>query len=223
VDGTTLARSGLEAVMPRKLWILLVVGLLPIVDRPARAQEVVGAQRVEINSALFAGGNIFLPKTASSERLRAFIVNLALTANLNQFVGFEGDVGVALGRHTALDLYGVAPSQRSTLTPTVIVYTGSVVVNPIRSDRRYVPFVQAGVGGWRTLNGEEAGNVRLSPSTTYLSGMVGGGLRWFPIRHWGLRLDYRYFVLADTNTAAVADNGPRRTAHQLYAGLIVTF
>lgn len=209
--------------MPKRLWILVVVGLLPIVDRPARAQDVVGAQRVEIDSALFAGGNIFLPKTPTNERLRAFILNVALTANLNQFVGFEGDVGVALGRHTALDLYGVAPSARTTLTPTVVVYTGSVIVNPIRSDRRYVPFVQAGLGGWRTLNGDEAANVRLAPSTTYLTAMVGGGLRWFPIRHWGLRLDYRYFALANTGGGAVADNGPRRTAHQIYAGLIVTF
>lgn len=209
--------------MPKKLWVLLVVGLLPIVDRPALAQEVVGAQRVEINSALFAGGNIFFPKGTSNERLRAFVVNVALTANLNQFVGFEGDLGVALGRHTAFDLYGVAPSTQTALTPTVLVYTGSVIVNPIRSDRRYVPFVQAGLGGWRTFSGDEAINVSLSPSRTYLAGMVGGGFRWFPIRHWGLRLDYRYFMLGNNNGSAVTDNGPRRTAHQIYTGLIVTF
>ena len=210
--------------MPRKLWIFLVAGLLPIVDRPALAQEVVGAQRVEIDSAIFAGGNIFLPRSPSThKRLRTFVVNAAVTANLNQFVGFEGNIGVALGRHAALDLYGVAPSTDTTLTPTVVIYTGSVIVNPIRSDRRYVPFVQAGIGGWRTMSGAEAANVNLSPSTTYLTAMVGGGFRWFPIRHWGLRLDYRYFAITSNGGAAVADDGPRRSAHQIYAGLIVTF
>ena len=209
--------------MPKKLWVLLVAGLLPIVDRPALAQEVVGAQRVEIDSAIFAGGNIFLPRSPSNERLRAFVVNAAVTANLNQFVGFEGNIGVALGRHAALDLYGVAPSTNPALTPTVLLYTGSVIVNPIRSDRRYVPFVQAGLGGFRTMGGAEATNVSLAPSTTYLTAMVGGGLRWFPIRHWGLRLDYRYYAISNNGSAAVADNGPRRSAHQIYAGLIVTF
>jgi len=207
--------------MARKRVVLVVACIAALAGtRSAFAQEV-GARRVEINSALFAGGTVVFPKTDAGDRLRAFVINAAVTANLNALVGLEGDIGVALGRHAALDLYGVAASTRG--TPTILMYTGSVIVNPIRSDRRFVPFLQAGAGGWRTFAESETTAVRLTPSTDYLTVMVGGGVRWFPIPYWGLRADYRYHSLFKGDRTAFGDGDGRRAAHQVYVGLIVTF
>jgi hypothetical protein len=36
---------------------------------------------------------------------------------------------------------------------------------------------------------------------TYLTGNVGGGLKWFSTRHFGLRGDYRLFMVKNKDTA----------------------
>jgi hypothetical protein len=53
---------------------------------------------------------------------------------------------------------------------------------------------------------------------------AGGGVRWFPIRHWGFRGDYRLMRIVRDETGPVPD-GARivRSAHRLYGAFVMTF
>jgi hypothetical protein len=60
-------------------------------------------------------------------------------------------------------------------------------------------------------------------SENYLTGNVGGGLKWFAGNHWGARADYRLMVVNDKTAAPefFGHNG-LRYGHRIYGGLLFT-
>lgn len=204
--------------MTRRL-LVLTAALLAVPGLGA-AQEVPGAERIEIGSAIFGGGMIFVPSADRSlDASRNYVLSAAVTTNLNPWIGLEGDIGVALGRSGAHKLYGVTSNQR---TPNVLMYSGNVILNPFRSDRSVVPYVSGGIGGLRTFDAIETSTYGLPSSRSYLTGSVGGGVRWFPIRHTGFRADYR-FIGIDNDAPAAAARRIVRSAHRVYGALVLTF
>jgi opacity protein-like surface antigen len=207
--------------MTRRILILVSVVMLLGAGK-ASAQESVGAGRVEIGAALFGFGATFLPQADPSQpRLDSYVLSGALTRNLNHRYGVEGDFGFVFGtRDVPASTTTAAPVDAK--TPNVLMYSANLVFNPIRSDRRIVPYVDAGVGAWSVFGGSQIGNFGLAPDATYLTGSVGGGVRWFIINHWGVRADYRY-ILIDQGSHTTALQPGHVSAHRLYGALVMTF
>jgi hypothetical protein len=71
---------------------------------------------------------------------------------------------------------------------------------------------------------DEVANLGITSNTTFLTGNVGGGARWFAGRHWGVRGDYR-LTLVDGKESAPAFFGRDsvRYGHRVSAGLVFTY
>jgi hypothetical protein len=115
----------------------------------------------------------------------------------------------------------VLSDQRS---PCLYAYTGNVVVNPIGNDRLIVPYATAGLGGITLLDNKDTGSIGVTDKTTYFAGNVGGGVKWFAHRYFGLRGDYRLVMVNDKATAPEFF-GQRevRYGHRVYGGLLFTY
>jgi hypothetical protein len=194
--------------------------ILALTAAPSLAQESTGAERIEISSAVFGGGLFVVPPPVSGEDAsRSYVVSGAVTANLTARIGVEGDVGVALGRTDTHRVFGTVPTDQR--TPNIMTLLVNGVYSPARSDRPFVPYVTAGVGALTVFGDTASPPFGLAPQHTYFVGSFGGGLRWFPVPHWGFRGDYRYLpIKKDDRTSPQPVVG---SAHRVYAALVLTF
>jgi hypothetical protein len=188
----------------------------------AYAQERAGAGRIEVSA--FPGGGVFFG-TSSNENEPDFgnyTVGAAFTWNVNRWIGIEGEVGNAVGVKQTLDFNGATlASQHS---PCFFGYSANAVVHPFGNDHALVPYGTGGLGGLRMLDTEEVANLGVTTPTNYLTGNVGGGLKWFASRHWGARGDYRLMIVNDNADApAFFGSDGTRYGHRVYGGLIFTY
>jgi Outer membrane protein beta-barrel domain len=206
-------------------WLTIGVVMALAMPGAAAAQEVTGAQRIEIGSALFGGGVLFVPSSSASGPVsRSYIVSGAVTTNVNRWIGVEGDIGLALGSNAAHSVYGVLPTNSNRVLPNALLYSANVVYNPVGSDRKLIPYVSAGGGALTTFALASGSQFGLEGNATYPTASAGGGIRWFPIPHWGVRGDYRFMGIRHE---APTDPGPEsrvvRSAHRIYGALVLTF
>lgn len=204
--------------MTRKL--LMFAALTVALTGTATAQEV-GAGRVEIGSALFGVGALFMQSTTPTEpKFNKYVFGGAATFNFNGLIGVEADLGLTLGQRRDMTVEGAL---RHWGTPNLFSYSGSLVYSPIGSDRRVAPYIVGGVGAWTIFDIGGAADLGLTGPKTYLTGNAGGGVRWFMVRHWGVRADYRHILI--NNDVTVPLFGPRenRHANRVYGALEVTF
>ena len=185
----------------------------------------VQAQESPIQVTLIpAGATSFTEgKETNEPSFTNYDLGAALTVNLNRYFGVEGEVVGSVGRSQRLE-FGSAGLEAT--SPNLLQYSGNVVVSA--PDFAIVPFVTGGIGGV-TLYDREA--VGIQRNKTFLSGNVGGGLKWNTGR-WGLRADYRFLAVRSRDVAPSAPNErPRpdffgkenRYGHRLYAGVMVNF
>ncbi len=73
------------------------------------------------------------------------------------------------------------------------------------------------------VTGEQAPETGLTRNETYLTGNVGGGLKWFASRHVGVRADYRFFMVKSKDTAPSFFGREDRWGHRVYGGLLLTY
>ena len=188
----------------------------------AFAQETTGAGRQEISA--FPGGGVFFgsSSTETEPNFGNFTVGAAYTFNFNRRFGVEGEVGNAIGVKQNMNFNG--ENLISQETPHFFAYNANAVFNPIGNDRAFVPYVTGGLGGLRLMQTDEVANLGVTAATNYLTGNVGGGLKWFATRHWGARGDYRLIVVND-NTSAPMFFGREeiRYGHRVYGGLLFTY
>jgi hypothetical protein len=204
-------------------WLAYATAVL-LMPGVAAAQEGVGAERIEIGSAIFGGGLLVTPSADSSaSATRSYVISGAFTVNVNPRFGLEGDLGVALGNRQTHDLYGVLPPDPDRSRPNVLIFSGNVIYNPLSSERKVVPYISFGAGALRTFALAEGSQFGLHGQTIYPTGSIGGGVRWFPIRHWGFRGDYRYLGIYRNNENPSAGAARVRSAHRLYGALVMTF
>lgn len=200
---------------------LVVIAAVCLGVGTARAQESVGAGRVEIGG-FPGGGMVFTSSSTSAEPdFTNFAVGGSLTFNFNQWIGIEGEAGQAPGRHQLINYNGQTLTDQH--TPCMVVYNANVVVSPFGNKRAFVPYATGGAGGLTMLNIDEA-NLGVTENTTYPTASVGGGVKWFAARHFGVRADYRMFVLKNKDTApAFFGREENRQGHRVYGGVLLTF
>ena len=208
--------------MARKV-VAVLAGVLLFAAAGAYAQERVGgAGRVEIGA--FPGGGMFFMKTTNGNEpaFGNYALGGSFTVNANRFVGVEGEGGGTLGVHQAFTFGERAyTNQRS---PNTWMYHGNVVVNPAGSDRPLVPYATAGLGGLTLCPcGDARDTLGITTYKTYLTGNVGGGLKYFATPHVGFRGDYRLFVVRNNSTAPLFFGNETRYGHRVQGGLVFTY
>jgi len=188
----------------------------------ASAQErVEGAGRVEIGA--FPGGGMFFTQTSNGNEpaFGNYALGGSFTVNVNRYLGLEGEAGGTLGVHQAFTFNNAEfTNQRS---PSTWTYAGNVVVNPGGSDRALVPYATAGLGGLTLSRHRGAPDVGISAYKNYLTGNLGGGLKYFVAPHVGFRGDYRFFIVGDNKTAPAFFGTETRYGHRVQGGLVLTY
>ncbi len=194
--------------------IALVAGALVLSAASALAQEVApGPGRVEV-TVIPAGGTFFTSK-GSDPDFGNYTYGGALAVNFSKFVGVEGEVGGTAGIAQDLALSGGTSNLK---TPNTLNYAGNVIVSAATGGS-LVPFVTGGVGGLTMFQQQELG---ISSNETFLTGNIGGGLKWYaPNGRWGLRGDYRFITVKSKNDAPEFFGRETRYGHRVYVGVVI--
>ena len=99
-----------------------------------------------------------------------------------------------------------------------MIYSGNVVISaPTRSS--LVPYAAGGIGGLTNL---QQVNLGITSNETFLTGDVGGGLKWYAANgRWGLRGDYRFFAVRSNADAAAFFGQDTRYGHRVYGAFVI--
>jgi len=180
-----------------------------------------GAGRFEVGA--FPGGAIFFTESGNGTEpnFGNYALGGSMTFNVNRYVGVEGEGGGTVGvrqNFTAAETAFV--NQR---TPGMWMYHGNVIVNPLGNDRAFVPYATGGAGGLTMAPWGDVDALGVTTHETYLTGNVGGGLKWFSTQRFGIRGDYRFFAVRNKDTAPWFFGNENRFGHRVQAGLIFTY
>ena len=162
---------------------------------------------------IIPGGGTFFKegKNATGPKFGSYDLGGALAVNFSRFVGVEGEVSGKLGVSQSLTGYAL-----DTTTPNMINYSGNVVVSA-RGKSSAMPYVTAGVGGLSVL---ETADVGINQTETFLTGNVGGGIKWYSGR-FGLRGDYRFISVRSNDDAPAFFGRATRYGHRFYGAVLV--
>lgn len=188
----------------------------------AYAQEGLGAGRVDITVAP-VGAMLFGDSSSGNEPdFGNYALAAAATFNLTRHLALEGEFGNAVGVHQDLERAdGVLRNQSS---PCLYQYTANLVVHPGGSNHRLAPYAAGGIGGLTVIGSDEVRPLGITNTTHYLTGNVGGGLKWFAHRRWGVRLDYRVFAVRSKASAPEFFGREEvRFGHRMYGGLLLNY
>ncbi len=180
--------------------------------RAAYAQESQPAEGVAVITVIPAGATFFTEgKNATGPSFGNYDLGAAVAGNFNRYVGVEGEVSGKLGVSQNLGVL-----QSDVKTPNMLNYSGNLVLSAPSGS--VVPYVTGGVGGLTVL---ETANLGINQSETFLTGNIGGGLKWYSGR-WGLRGDYRFIAVKSKDTAPEFFGQETRYGHRVYGAVIVS-
>ncbi len=167
-----------------------------------------------VQLSIIPGGGVFFTEDADANEpgFGNYDLGGALTINLNHFVGIEGEVAGGLGITQGLQAGGFSSDLK---TPNLLNYSGNLVLSAANRTP-LVPYVTGGVGGLTLL---ETAGLGINQAETFLTGNVGGGVKWYAGR-WGLRADYRFVGVQSKDDAPQFFGQVTRYGHRVYAGLI---
>ena len=198
-----------------KRLIAAVFAFLGIIgSSQAYAQEAGPAIGI-VQLSIIPGGGVFFTedKDASEPAFGNYDLGGALTVNFNRFVGIEGEVAGGLGIKQGLQSGGFSSDLK---TPNLLNYSGNIVLSAANRTS-VVPYLTGGVGGLTLL---ETSGLGINQAETFLTGNVGGGLKWYAGR-WGLRADYRFVGVQSKDDAPEFFGQVTRYGHRVYAGVIL--
>jgi len=180
-----------------------------------------GAGRFEIGA--FPGGGMFFTQSSNGNETEFgnYALGASFTYNANRWIGIEGEGGGTIGVTQTLQLAGQTFDDRK--SPSTWGYNGNLVVNPWGSHRAFVPYGTVGMGGLTLSPKLEAERLGISNYETFLTGNVGGGIKWFSTHHFGVRADYRMFLINGKDTAPAFFGTDTRYGHRVQAGLVFTY
>jgi peptidoglycan-associated lipoprotein len=139
----------------------------------------------------------------------------AVTININRVVGIEGELGATIATTSGLQFGTVGNDVKA---PNTLSYTGNVVVSPW-TGHALVPYAAGGIGGLTMFERPALG---VMSDETFLSGNVGGGVKWYAANNrWGLRGDYRFAATRSKDDAPEFFGRDTRYAHRVYAAVII--
>jgi hypothetical protein len=198
-----------------KRWVAIVLAVAGVIGTgTAYAQEAAPGPGVVEVTIIPGGGTWFTEaKDTGGPSFGNYGVGAGVSVNFSRYIGVEGEVSGGLGVAQDLRQGGLTSN---TKTPNLLSYTGNVVVS-IPNKSSVVPYVTGGGGGLSFFKKE---NLGISNTETFLTGNVGGGVKWFSGR-WGLRGDYRFVAVQSKDDAPVFFGHETRYAHRVYGGLVI--
>jgi hypothetical protein len=200
--------------MTRWFAVLLVIAGL-VGATPAYAQDSVPGPGSVVVTVIPGGGTYFTEgKDTKGPSFGNYELGAGVEVNFNRYVGVEGEVSGALGVSQDLQFGGITSN---TKTPNLLNYSGNLVVSaPTHSS--VVPYVTGGIGG---LSMFDKTNLGINDTETFLTGNVGGGVKWFSNRRWGLRGDYRFVAVRSKDDAPAFFGQETRYGHRVYGGVLL--
>ena len=199
-------------------FIAVLIGVIAVTGlvgtSHAYAQEsAAGPGRVELT--IIPGGGVFFTENTDTQEpsFGNYDLGGAVAVNVNRFVGFEGEVSGALGISQGFEFAGSTADRK---TPHILNYSGNVVVSAANRSS-VVPYITGGIGG---LSLFETTGLGISGTETFLSGNVGGGVKWYAGR-WGLRGDYRFVSVRSKDTAPAFFGQEARYGHRVYGAVLL--
>ena len=199
--------------MKRLIAVLVAVVSLAGSGRAFAQEAAPGPGRVEIS--LIPGGFAYFTeeKDTSEPSFGNYDLGAALGVNFNRYVGVEGEVSGALGVSQSLPFGGITSDRKS---PHLLSYTGNLVVSAANRSS-VVPYVTGGVGGLTLF---ETADLGVNQAETFVTGNVGGGVKWYAGR-WGLRGDYRFVGVQSKDDAPAFFGQQTRYGHRVYGAVIL--
>ena len=195
--------------------LAILIGLAGSSHAFAQSHESSSSGPGRVEATIIPGGATFFTesKDANGPSFGNYDLGGSVTVNVNRYVGVEGEVSGALGLQQRFNFNG------STLddvrTPHLLNYSGNVIVNAARGP--VVPYVTGGIGG-QTLFEQAA--LGINATDTFLTGNVGGGVKWYSGR-WGLRGDYRFIAVQGKEDAPAFWGQDTRYGHRVYGGVVL--
>ena len=199
--------------MTRLIGALAIITLAGVGSAQAQTPESApGPGTFEVT--IIPGGGTFFTESGenNSPSFGNYDLGGAATVNFNRYVGVEGEVSGLIGISQSLDFVNGSVDAK---TPHFLNYSGNLVVSAGRGS--VVPYATAGVGG---LSLFERAAVGVDDTTTFLTGNVGGGVKWYAGR-WGLRGDYRFIAVQSKDDAPAFFGQETRYGHRIYGGVIL--
>jgi hypothetical protein len=201
--------------MSRLSIAFIAAALIAGADIAAAQETSPGPGVFEIH--VIPGGATFFTKTDTAPDFVDYALGGAATWNPSRVFGIEGEVGGNLGFEQSLSNFnGLKDDEK---TPNFLNYSGNVVAS-LPTHSTLVPYATGGVGALTMFKREELG---VNDNETFLTGNVGGGLKWYANRRWGLRGDYRFMMVRDKNDGPTffGGNGDTRHGHRVYGAIIL--
>lgn len=199
--------------MSRWIALLALISFVGVDRAQAQTSEAApGPGRFEVT--IIPGGAAFFTEDSdnSGPGFGNYDLGATATVNFNRFVGVEAEVSGLIGVSQSLDFVtGTADAK----TPHFLSYSGNLVVSGGRGS--VVPYATAGLGG---LSVFERAAVGVEDTTTFFTGNVGGGVKWYAGR-WGLRGDYRFIAVQSKDDAPAFFGQDTRYGHRFYGGVIL--
>jgi len=179
------------------------------------AQETSAAGPGTIEVTVIPGGATFFTGGNNGSSFGNYNLGGALTYNINRIVGVEGEVVTSLGIAQDLRFGGLTANLKS---PNTLAYTGNVVLS-LPTNSSFVPYATGGIGG---LTMFEKASLGFNSAETFLTGNVGGGLKWYARNgFWGLRGDYRFMATKSKDSAPAFFGQDTRYGHRVYGAVII--
>jgi hypothetical protein len=191
--------------------LLVLAGLAS--STPARAQDTTRPVGHTVVVSVIPGGGTFFTtgKNNGGPSFGNYSLGGAVAVNLTRVVGIEGEFGGTVGITQAVT--GFATNVR---TPNTLNYSGNIVISaPTRAS--VVPYATGGIGGLSMFDKAEVG---VASTTTFLTGNVGGGVKWYAGR-WGLRGDYRFVAVRSNAAASTFFGQDTRYGHRVYGAVLL--
>jgi len=196
-------------------WIAILLAVVGVVGTgTAYAQETAPGPGVVEVTIIPGGGTFFTEgKSTQGPSFGNYGLGAGVAVNFNRYVGVEGEVSGALGLTQDLQFGGLTSNTR---TPNLLNYTGNVVVS-LANRSSVTPYVTGGAGGLSLFQKQTLG---INDTTTFLTGNVGAGVKWYSGR-WGLRGDYRFVAVQSKDDAPAFFGQETRYGHRIYGAVIV--
>ena len=199
--------------MSRRIAALVLVGI-SFGAAGAYAQETNQAPGFVEVTYMPAGAAFFQSKD-NAPSFGNYGFGTGVVFNINRLIGIEGEIASMLATTSDLQ-FGDLDSH--TKAPNMLSYTANLVV-AVPTGHSLVPYATGGIGGLTMFERPALG---ITSDETFLSGNVGGGVKWYaPNNRWGLRGEYRFGATKSKDDAPAFFGRETRYVHRVYAAVVI--
>jgi opacity protein-like surface antigen len=202
-----------EMVMSRTIAALVMMGI-SLAAGSAYAQDS-NTEPAAVEVTFMPAGAAYFSAKGDNPSFGNYGYGAAVAFNLNRFVGIEGEFGSMIATTSDLQFGDLSGDIKA---PNMLSYAANIVLS-VPTGHSVVPYATGGVGGLTMFERPALG---VTSDETFLSGNVGGGVKWYaPNKRWGLRGDYRLAMTRSKDDAPEFFGRETRYAHRVYGGVII--